>query len=254
MNPHEDRSAPLGGKTALVTGAGRGIGTAIAKRLARDGARVIVHYARSAEAAEKLVHEIEGAGGEAFSAGADLADLGQIESLFAAIEAHCPSVDILVNNAGRGSGGMPTLDTTTPADFEEMIALNTRAVFFVAQRAARMMNDGGRIVNISSTVTRARQGGLAVYAGSKAAVEAFTRIWAAELAPRRITVNNLLPGIVDTDLIRDNMPPGTLEAIGATVPLGRAGQPPDIADVVGFLCSDDARWITGQDLVVSGGA
>lgn len=237
-----------------MTGAGRGIGNAIARRLARDGARVIVHYARSAGPAEALVKELEGAGGAAFAVGADLVDLDQIESMFATIRSQVDSIDVLVNNAGCGSGGMPTLETTTPADFEGMMALNTRAVFFVAQRAARMMNDGGRIVNISSTVTRARQGGLAVYAGSKAAVEAFTRIWAAELAPRRITVNSLLPGIVDTDLIRDNMPPGTLEAIGATVPLGRAGQPPDIADVVGFLCSEDARWMTGQELVVNGGA
>jgi 3-oxoacyl-[acyl-carrier protein] reductase len=117
-----------------------------------------------------------------------------------------------------------------------------------------MMRDSGRIVNLSSMVTFARQAGLSVYAGSKAAVDAFTRIWAAELAPRRITVNSVLPGIVDTDLIRNNMPEGTLERIGANVPLGRAGQPPDIADVVGFLCSDDARWITGQEIKVNGGS
>lgn len=149
---------------------------------------------------------------------------------------------------------MPTLDTSTPQAFEEVFALNTRAPFFVAQQAARMINDGGRIVNISSTVTRARVAGLSIYAGSKAALEAFTRIWATELAPRQITVNCLLPGMIDTDLIRVNMPPNTVERIGKTIPLGRAGQPADIADVVAFLCSDDARWITGQDIVVSGGS
>jgi 3-oxoacyl-[acyl-carrier protein] reductase len=244
----------LQGKTALVTGAGRGIGSAIARRLAADGARVIVHYSRSGKSAEELVREIEHNDGAAYTVCGDLAELSQIDGMFEAIREQTESLDILVNNAGGGSGGMPTIDTATPADFEEMISLNTRAVFFVAQQAARMLNDGGRIVNISSTVTRARQAGLSIYAGSKAAVEAFTRIWAAELAPRKITVNAVLPGIVDTDLIRDNMPPGTLEAIGATVPLGRAGQPPDIADVVAFLCSDDARWITGQEIVVNGGA
>jgi 3-oxoacyl-[acyl-carrier protein] reductase len=244
----------LAGKTALVTGAGRGIGRAIASRLAADGARVIVNYSRSAEQAEALVAEIAGAGGQALAVRADIADLEQVERLFENIRQHVPALDILVNNAGRGSGGMPTLDTSTPQAFEDLFALNTRAPFFVAQLAARMFNDGGRIVNISSTVTRARVRGLSIYAGSKAALEAFTRIWAAELAPRQITVNCLLPGMIDTDLIRVNMPPDTVERIGKTIPLGRAGQPADIADVVAFLCSDDARWITGQEIVVSGGS
>ena len=127
-------------------------------------------------------------------------------------------------------------------------------MFFVSQGASAMMNDGGRIVTLGSTASMARMAGLSIYAASKAAVEAFTRVWSIELAPRAITVNAVLPGIVDTDLIRDNMPPALAAQVGKNVPLGRMGQPADIADVVGFLCGDDGRWITGQNIVVNGGA
>lgn len=244
----------LDGKIALVTGAGRGIGRAIAARLAADGAEVIVNYSRAAAQAEALVREIEAAGGKASAIAADVSDLAQIEALFATIRARHPRLDILVNNAGRGSGGMPKLGEVTPEDFEALFGLNTRGLLFVSQGAVAMIPEGGRIISVSSTVTVARVPGLSVYAGSKAAVEAFTRIWAAELAPRRITVNAVSPGIVDTDLIRDNMPPGTIEAYGQHIPLGRVGQPGDIADVIAFLASDDARWITGQNLVAAGGS
>jgi 3-oxoacyl-[acyl-carrier protein] reductase len=213
-----------------------------------------VNYSRSAKQAESLVTEIRDAGGDAFAVAADISDLDQVDAMFATIRAHLPTLDILVNNAGRGSGGMPTLETSSQDDYDMMFGLNTRGLFFVTQAAVKMMADGGRVVNLSSNSTRARQPGLAIYAGSKAAVEAFTRIWAAELASRRITVNNVLPGIVDTDLIRDNLPPEVAQEAGRRVPLGRLGQPADIADVVAFLCSDDARWITGQDIVVTGGS
>lgn len=244
----------LKGKTALVTGAGRGIGRQIAVRLAADGAQVIVNYARSAEAAQALVADIEAAGGSAFAVQADVSDPGQIAAMFDAIKLRAPTLDILVNNAGRGSSGLPTLATSTIDDFDAMFGLNTRGVFFVSQGASAMMNDGGRIVTLGSTASMVRMSGLSIYAASKAAVEAFTRVWSIELAPRGITVNTVLPGIVDTDLIRDNMPPALAEQIGKNVPLGRMGQPADIADVVGFLCGADGRWITGQNIVVNGGA
>jgi 3-oxoacyl-[acyl-carrier protein] reductase len=243
----------LSGKTALITGAGRGIGRGIALRLAADGARVIVNYSQSAQGAQSVVGEINAAGGEALALQTDVADLAQIDSMFARLRDTTDALDILVNNAGRGSGGMPTLETTTSEDFDRMFALNTRGLFFVTQAAVRMMPDGGRIINLSSSSTLVRIGGLSVYAGSKASVEAFTRIWAAELAPREITVNCILPGLIDTDLIRDNMPPGTREAALKRSPRGRLGQPADIADVVAFLASDDARWVTGQSLPVTGG-
>ena len=244
----------LDGKTALVTGAGRGIGRAIAQRLARDGARVLVNYSRSKTEAESLVEAIQAAGGQALALQADVADLAQIARMFDAIKAETRQLDILVNNAGRGIGkGVPTLEGSTPENFETVFGLNTRGLFFTAQHAARMMPEGGRIVNVSSTSTVVRVAGLSLYSGSKAAVEAFTRSWAVELAPRQITVNAVLPGMVDTDLITDNMPPGAREAAAKRHPRGRIGQPDDIADAVAFLCGEDARWISGEHIICNGG-
>lgn len=244
----------LDGKVALVTGAGRGIGAGIAKRLAHDGASVIINYARSADQAETLAQEIVAAGGAASTIGADLSDMAQIDAMFETLVRRNGTLDILVNNAGGGSGGMPRLGDLTLDEYEFTFALNTRAVFFVTQHAIAMMNDGGRVISLSSSSTTTRQPGLSSYAGSKAAIEAFARIWATELAPRAITVNCVLPGIVNTDLIKDNIPPDLAKRYGAAVPMGRMGEPEDIADVVAFLASDDARWITGQNIAVTGGA
>lgn len=244
----------LDGKVALVTGAGRGIGAGIAKRLAHDGASVIINYARSADQAETLAQEIVAAGGAASTIGADLSDMAQIDAMFETLVRRNGTLDILVNNAGGGSGGMPRLGDLTLDEYEFTFALNTRAVFFVTQHAIAMMNDGGRVISLSSSSTTTRQPGLSSYAGSKAAIEAFARIWATELAPRAITVNCVLPGIVNTDLIKENIPPDLAKRYGAAVPMGRMGEPEDIADVVAFLASDDARWITGQNIAVTGGA
>ena len=246
-------SKPLAGRIALVTGAGRGIGHGIARRLADDGAEVILNYSRAREGAEALAAEIVGGGGAAWCVRGDVADLASIGAMFEEVAARSPAIDILVNNAGRGSGGQPTLERTTPEMFDETFALNTRGLFFTTQAALPLLREGGAIVNISSMVTRARMGGLSVYAGSKAAVEAFTRIWAAELAPRQITVNAVLPSMVMTDLIRDNMPPERVEKLARAIPLGRVGEPEDIAAMVVFLVGPGARWITGQDFAVSGG-
>lgn len=243
----------LQGKVALVTGGGRGIGKGIVERLARDGAEVIINYSRSVDEAQALADSIVAAGGKAWAIGANVSNLDQIATMFEAIAKRHSVLDILVNNAGGGSSGMPTLDQSTPEDFEITFGLNTRGLFFVAQAAARMMPDGGRIVNISSTSTMARVAGLSIYAGSKAAVEAFTRVWATELAPRRITVNAVLPGITDTDLIRENIPKDMAVQLAASVPLGRMGTPADIANVVAFLASADGGWVTGQTLAANGG-
>lgn len=244
----------LEGKVALVTGAGRGIGSGIASRLAADGAHVIINFGRSEDRAKGLAERIIAAGGSASTVGADLSDMAQIDGMFAALADRKVKLDILVNNAGGGSGGMPRLTDLKLDEYEYTFALNTRAVFFVTQHAVAIMNDGGRVISLSSSSTTTRQPGLSAYAGSKAAIEAFARIWATELAPRKITVNCLLPGIVNTDLIKDNIPPELALKYGAAVPLGRMGEPEDIADVVAFLASDDARWITGQNLAVTGGA
>jgi 3-oxoacyl-[acyl-carrier protein] reductase len=240
----------LDGKTALVTGAGRGIGRGIAKRLAADGARVVVHYSASQAAAEALAREIEADGGSALTAGGDLTDTAAIEAMFAALAPRIGRLDILVNNAGR-SGGTPLADAT-PETFDAIFAINTRGLFFVTQAAVALMADGGRVINISSNAANLRLTGLAAYAASKAAVDAFTRCWSAELAPRRINVNSLQSGIVETDMIR-GMAPEFRAARIASIPLGRMGQVEDIADVTAFLASDDARWITGQSIAVTGG-
>lgn len=246
--------ADLSGKTALVTGAGRGIGRAIARRLAADGARVIVNYASSAREAGEQVDEIKATGGEAFAAQGDVADLDSIDAMVTQVRGWTDHLDILVNNAGRGSGvGASTLEKLSPEAFDATFALNSRGLFFVTQKILPLLRDGGRIINFSSTSTLARVPGLSAYAGSKAAVEAFTRIWAAELASRKITVNVVLPGMVDTDMIDRGMPAGAKEAAAARHPLGRIGQPQDLADVVAFLASDDSRWINGQTVTVNGG-
>jgi 3-oxoacyl-[acyl-carrier protein] reductase len=243
----------LDNKIALVTGASRGIGRSIAERLAADGAHVIVNYVSSRAEAAQLAEHIRAEGGSASIVGADLSDLAAIDAMFGTIAADFPQIDILINNAGRGSNGMPTLEASTPEDFDRLVGLNMRGLFFVTQRAARMMRDGGRIVNISSTTTLARVPGLSIYAGTKAAVEAFTRIWSVELASRRITVNAVLPSITETDLIA-NLPPDMTRKVIESIPLGRIGLPRDIANAVAFLVSDDAEWITGQNLVSAGGA
>jgi 3-oxoacyl-[acyl-carrier protein] reductase len=244
----------LNGKIAVVTGAGRGIGRGVALRLAADGAQIVVNYSRSADQAHSLVEQIKAAGGSAFAVQADVSNLSDIDRMVAEIGATVSGVDILVNNAGRGSGGMPTVETTTPEAFDQTFGLNTRGLFFTTQKILPLLRDGGRIINFSSTATMARVAGLSAYSGSKAAVDAFTRIWATELAPRRITVNAVQPGMVDTDLITDGMPADARERSARAHPLKRIGQADDLADVVAFLASNDSRWINGETIVVNGGA
>ncbi|MCK9541413.1 MAG: SDR family oxidoreductase [Novosphingobium sp.] len=244
----------LEGKIALVTGAGRGIGAAIARRLAADGAEVGIHYANSAETAENLAEALRVEGGRAFTVQGDLASLEDIDRMAAALRERPGALDILVNNAGRGSGrGDSTLANMPVEDYDMIFALNTRGLFFVTQRLLPLLRDDGRIINFGSTGATARVRGLAAYAGSKAAVEAFTRIWATELAPRRITVNTILPGMIDTDLITDNMGEEVKAVAARHHPWGRIGQPEDMADVVAFLASEDSRWVNGETIVASGG-
>lgn len=252
MKRTDEETFPLQDKTALVTGASRGIGRAIALRLAREGATVAVHYRAREEAARGVVREIETSGGRAAVFCADLGEVGQARQLVSEVESTFGAIDILVNNAGLAHF-QPLMDSGE-AEFEEMFATNTRAVFFLTQEAARAMPDGGRIVNISSGITRANVAGGAAYAGSKAAIEAFARCWAAELGARGITVNSVSPGMTETDLLLESTPREVLDAFAAKTPLGRLGRPEDIADVVAFLCSEQARWITAQNLLTNGGA
>ncbi len=239
------------GKIAFVTGASRGIGRAIAQRLAQDGAAIGVHYKSNEGAAREVVSTIESDGGRAVALQADLSKSDEVRNLWREFDECFDGLDILVNNAGWAD--FKPLENVQESDFDAIFNLNVRGLFFNTQEGARRLRDEGRIVNISSGITRANVAGGSVYSGSKAAVEAFTRCWSAELAPRRITVNTVSPGMTETDLLMDAISPEVLAGMVAQTPLGRLGQPADIADVVAFLCSDQARWLTAQNLLANGG-
>jgi 3-oxoacyl-[acyl-carrier protein] reductase len=242
----------LEGKTVLVTGGSRGIGRAIAERLAEQGARVALTYVNNKDAAESVLQTIEEAGGSALTLQADVSDLDSIAQLFRALREHFDGLDVLVNNAGRGSGGFPELLDVTPAQYDAVFDLNARGLFFVTQHAVRMMRDGGRIVSISSMASRIRMAGLSTYTASKAAADAFTRSLAMELAPRGITINSVNCGIVETEMVA-GIQGEAREHLLSLIPMGRIGQTRDIADVVAFLASDASRWITGEEISASGG-
>jgi 3-oxoacyl-[acyl-carrier protein] reductase len=250
----------LNGKTALVTGGGRGIGRGIATRLAADGALVAVHYGQDAESAAKVVAGINEAGGRAFAVGADLGLPGAAATLWAAFDAAAaeagaePGVDILVNNAGISSS--PDLTGTTEADFDRIFAVNVKGPFFVIQQSLDRLRDNGRIINISSGSTRIASPPIVTYSMTKGALNTLSFTLAKQLGERGITVNAVAPGIVDVDSnaawLRDN--PEQLAFWGSFSAFNRVGQPADIADVVAFLASEDARWITGQYIDATGGA
>jgi 3-oxoacyl-[acyl-carrier protein] reductase len=246
----------LSGKAALVTGASRGIGRAIAERLAGGGALVAVHYGTREAEARAVVESIEAGGGNAFAIGTEFGvnRVGaEVETLFRELEATLgdASLDILVNNAGILDG--TPIEALTPDAFERIFEINVEAPFFVVQRALPRLREGGRIINISSAVTRIASPFLH-YAMSKGAINALSTTLAQQLGPRGITVNSVAPGTMDTDMgAWLDSTPGLRAQVSSTIALGRIGQAADIADVVAFLASDDARWITGQSIEASGG-
>jgi len=238
-------------RVAIVTGASRGIGAAIAERLAGCGIAIVVNYARGREAAEQVVARIEAAGGRARAVQGDIADPTTASALFDAAEQSFGSVDILVNNAGIMELG--AIADITDAAFARQIEVNIAGVFRTMREAARRLRDGGRIVNFSSSVVGLYQPGYGAYAATKAAVEAMTHVLAKELAKRGITVNAVAPGPTGTDMFLGGKSPEQLRAIAAMNPFGRFGQPQEIAEVVGFLASPAASWVNGQILRVNGG-
>ena len=240
----------LTGKVAIVTGSSMGIGAGIAERLARDGASVIVNYSRSAPHADAVVERIHAGGGTAFAVKADIAEPGDIQPLVDATLARFGSLDILVNNAGVYK--QDSLDSITPESFDEHYNLNVRGLLLMTQAAARVLPEGGVIVNISSGLAKSPYPMVHVYCSTKGAVDTLTRSLALELGPRRIRVVGVAPGFVQTEGNAESSRQAHDMLVGKT-PLGRAGQPSDIAAAVAFLVSADAGWMTGTTMDVAGG-
>ncbi|KIF01923.1 short-chain dehydrogenase [Streptomyces sp. RSD-27] len=244
----------LNGRTALVTGGSRGIGRAVALRLAAEGALVAVHYGGNEEAALETVALIEEAGGLAFAVRARFGEEGAVDALFEGLTAGLAGcgLDILVNNAGIGSGS--SIGQVTEEEFARLLAVNVTTPFFVIQRALPLLNDGGRIVNMGSTASRFAVTSQIGYTVTKAALEAMAPSLANELGRRGITVNTVAPGAVRTDMTAGyTAVPEVVAALEGITALGRLGEPEDIADVVGFLAGPQGRWMTGQTVDVSGG-
>jgi 3-oxoacyl-[acyl-carrier protein] reductase len=233
----------LSNKTAIVTGGSRGIGRSVALALAGAGAHVIVNYASNEKAARKVVAEINGAGGRAVAIQADMSRPEEVSRLFGAAVSHFGKLDILVNNAGILLN--KPVQAMSEEDFDRIFSINVKGVFLALREAAEHLSDGGRIVNVSSSVTRLMFPGYGAYAATKAAVEQFTRIFAREVGPRGITVNAVAPGPTRTELFTMGKSQETIQQLAEMAALGRIGDPEDIARVVLFLCGPDAAWITG---------
>jgi 3-oxoacyl-[acyl-carrier protein] reductase len=236
-------------KVAIVTGASGGIGAAVAERLAKDGFTVVVNYAGNAASA--VVAKIAAAGGQAVAAKADVSDGAAVARMFDTAETAFGGVDVLINNAGIMNTA--PIEDSDDALFERHIAVNLKGTFNTLREAARRLRDGGRIVNFSSSVTGLLQPTYGVYAATKAAVEAMTSVLAKELRGRNITVNAIAPGPTATKLFLDGKPQEVIDRLSNMAPLGRLGQPQDIAAAVAFLSGPDGAWINGQTVRANGG-
>lgn len=236
---------------AIVTGASRGIGAAIARRLARDGYAVAVNYVSGVAQAQSLVAELRAQGARATAVQADVSRSDQVRALFDATEAQLGSVDVLINNAGVLK--TQALAQTSDALYDQTFDINVRGTFNTLREAAARLNEGGRIVNFSSTTVALNLPGYGVYIASKAAVESLTQVFAKELRGRRITVNAVAPGPVATALFFEGKSDEQIQTYANMPPLQRLGEPDDIASVVGFLVSPAAGWVNGQVLRANGG-
>ena len=240
-------SISLKGKSALVTGSSRGIGRAIVERLATDGAAVVINYTRNRELAQEAVDGIIARGGKAVAIQADVSKPADVRRLFnEAVKAVGP-LDIVVANAGVVLE--KPLVESTEEDYDSVFNINAKGMFFTLQEAARHVRDGGRIIAVSTGGTKMHIANLSLYLGSKGAIEQFVGSLSRELGPRNVTVNALSPGFTDTDMLLEQY-----RAYGAAQsPFNRIGTPEEVADVAAFLASDEARWITGQNIQAGGG-
>jgi 3-oxoacyl-[acyl-carrier protein] reductase len=245
--------AKLEGKVALVTGASKGIGAAIAKALAAQGAAVVVTYANNRSAAEAVVAQIRQAGGRAASVGGDVAKAADAAKLVQAAIDEFGRLDILVNNSGVYA--FSPLEDVTENEFHRQFNINVLGLLLMTQAAAKHLGEGASVINISSRITSLTPAATAIYSGTKGAVDAITGVLANEFAPRKIRVNAINPGYTETEGTHSGGIAGSdmEKNLVAMTPLGRAGQPEDIADIATFLASDDARWLTGERLAASGG-
>jgi 3-oxoacyl-[acyl-carrier protein] reductase len=238
-------------KVALVTGASRGIGAAVAERLAKDGFTVVINYAGDTKAAEAVASRIEAAGGRALTARADVSDPNAVRGMFDAAEAAFGGVDVLVNNAGILK--LAKIADSDGALFDQHVAINLKGSFNAMREAARRLRDGGRIINFSTSVVGTKLETYGVYTATKAASEALTAILSKEMRGRAITVNAVAPGPTATDLFLRGKSPELIERFAKMAPLERLGTPEDIASVVSFLAGPDGSWVNGQTLRVNGG-
>lgn len=243
----------LSGKVAIVTGASKGIGAAIAKALAAAGASVVVNYASSKAGADNVVAAIAKAGGKAIAVGGDVSKAAEAQGLVAAAVKNYGRVDILVNNSGVFA--FAPLEAVTEEEFHRHFNINVLGMILVTQAAVKHMGEGGSIINISSGVSHVTPPGSTVYTGTKAAMDGIGGVWARELGPRKIRVNTINPGMVETEGATTGGFIGSdfEKELIAQAPLGRTGQPGDIADIAVFLATDDSRWLTGEKMMATGG-
>jgi 3-oxoacyl-[acyl-carrier protein] reductase len=240
-------------QVAIVTGSSRGIGAAIAQRLAQEGYAVVVNYAGNAAEAQDVVGAIEGAGGSALAVQADVADATAVKAMFDAAIAAFGRVDVLVNNAGIMPPALPHLADTDDQTFDRLFAVNVKGTFNTLREAAHRLQHGGRIVNFSTSVIGLGLPGYAVYGATKGAVEVMTNIMAKELRGKNISVNAVAPGPTATDLFLNGKSDEVIQRMSKMAPLERLGTPEDIAAAVAFLASADGAWINGQTLRANGG-
>ncbi len=243
--------ASLDGKVAIITGSSRGIGAGVAKALACEGVRVVINYIQNKSAADALCNEIVSAGGECIAVQADVGNPAAVKQLFDTALERFQQIDFLVNNAGILL--FKEIAEIQDDEFDRILTVNLKSVFYTLREAANRLADHGRVVNISSTVTRIMMPKYGAYAATKAGVEQLTRIFAREMGKRGITANAILPGPVDTELFRAGKTSADIERMAAMSALGRIGTVEDVAQVVLFQVSDEAAWVNGQMIGVNGG-